>query len=229
MNLALFDIDGTLLDNTATEDACFVHALQTGLGLDNIDLDWSTYQHVTDHGIACEAYQRATGSLPSPAALARTAEHFVDGLSEACRHAPIQSVSGAAHLLDDLPRQGWMPVLATVAWHRAAIMKLRSAGLPAAHLVLATAEDGPARVSVFRTALERACYPVDGHGSAISFDRVVLIGDGVWDIAVARELGVPFVGRGVGSGAARLGAKTVTEDFTDRAAVLQAFETAGCF
>ncbi|MES3034922.1 MAG: HAD family hydrolase [Gemmatimonadota bacterium] len=229
MNLAIFDIDGTLLDNTATEDACFVHALHTGLGLDNIDQDWSRYQHVTDQGIACEAYERATRSQPSPAALARTVEHFVAGLSEACRQAPIQSVRGAAQLLADLPRLGWMPVLATGAWRRAALFKLRSAGLRAAHLVLATSEDGPARVAVFRTALERACYRVDGHTSASSFDRVVLIGDGVWDIAVARELGVPFVGRGVGSGAARLrdaGAKTVIHDYSDTSAVLHALEAA---
>ena len=33
MNLAIFDVDGTLLDNMDSEEACYTEALRTGLGL----------------------------------------------------------------------------------------------------------------------------------------------------------------------------------------------------
>ena len=36
MKLVVFDIDGTLLDNLAAEDECFVQALRDSLGLNAV-------------------------------------------------------------------------------------------------------------------------------------------------------------------------------------------------
>lgn len=186
------------------------------VGLENVDHEWGAYAHVTDAGIATEAYRRATGSVPSRATLARTEVAFLRCLSDAYRHPPVPVVPSASALLAAMPRYGETPALATGAWHRAACLKLRSAGLRAEHLILASAEDGPARLDVFRTALARAAHSRHGHGSETRIERVVAIGDGVWDVAVARELAVPFIGRRTGGAAERLaraGARTVLSDF----------------
>lgn len=50
MNFALFDIEGTLFENLAPEDACYVHALEIGLGHAEVDHDWNTYGHVKGAG-----------------------------------------------------------------------------------------------------------------------------------------------------------------------------------
>jgi len=223
MKLAIFDVDGTLLDNMESEEACYTAALREGFGLAALDTDWSTYEHVTDEGVAREAHQRAFGRAPSAERMAQTAEHFVTLLADAHARVPLEPIPGAAELLAALPEHEWIPALATGAWGRAARFKLAAAGLPIGLLSLATAEDGPARVAIARAAWARA---VTGRAT---FERVVLVGDRVWDAAAAQALGVPFVGRASGERAAELracGASVVLADYTDLGTVLAAFETA---
>lgn len=230
MNLAIFDVDGTLLDNQASEDLCYVAALRDALELPHVDTDWRTYQHVSDEGIAVEAHARAFGVNPSRAQLSRTTDRFVTLLLQAHASEPLVPVAGAAELLLALPKLGWTVALATGAWERAARFKLDAARLPIEECVLATAEDGPARTAIVRAAWERARARLgtEGHPSN-SFDRVVLIGDGVWDVATARALDLPFVGRAFGSHAETLrgvNADTIVEDFSQLHVVLTALESA---
>lgn len=223
MKLAIFDVDGTLLDNLDSEDVCYATALQEGLGLASLDTNWRSYEHVTDEGVAVEAYSRAFGLAPNPERIAQTVDRFLALLADAHLRAPLRPVAGASELLHTLPTHGWLPALATGAWGRAARYKLAAAGLCVDALPLATAEDGPDRVAIAQTAWARA------RSVHSPFDRVVLVGDGVWDVAAARALGLPFVGRATGSRAHELcacGAANVLADFTDLDTVLSALETA---
>lgn len=230
MNLAIFDVDGTLLDNLAGEDACYVAALRQGLRLTELDADWAAYEHVSDEGIAQEAYCRAFGSNPSPALLAQTIDYFLMLLADAHACEPLTPIAGAARLLAVLPAHGWIPALATGAWNRAARFKLAAAGLSFKHLALATAEDGPARLNIVRAAWTRAATQCAATSvSPTPFERVVLIGDGVWDLATAQTLELPFVGRALGVGAEELrarGAVSLLANFMHVDAVLAALETA---
>ena len=223
MNLAIFDVDGTLLDNMKSEDVCYAAALRAGFGLTSLDTDWGGYEHVTDEGVAIEAHRRAFGHAPSAERMAQTVDHFVLLLADAHARAPLKQIPGAAALLAALPEHGWIPALATGAWGRAARFKLAAAGLPFDNLPLATAEDGPARIAIAQAAWARAMR------GGPAFERVVLVGDRVWDAAAARALGLPFVGRASRERAAELrscGAGAVLADYTDLGTVLAAFKTA---
>lgn len=215
MNLAVFDIDGTLLDNLASEDECFERALREGLGLSALSLSWESYEHVSDQGIAVEAFQRQFGLLPSNEALARTVDLFVRLLEQAHSKQPIRAMAGANDLLAMLRERGWGIALATGAWRRAAEFKLAAAGIHAAGIPIATAEDGPARVAIVRVAIARAerCY-------AATCSRIVAIGDAVWDVHTARALALPFVGVAQGARADRLRAIGATRVIPDYSAVL---------
>jgi phosphoglycolate phosphatase-like HAD superfamily hydrolase len=230
MNLVIFDVDGTLLDNLACEDACYAAALRERLGLVELDTDWRTYEHVSDEGIAVEAYQRAFGVAPTRAQLAATVDRFLTLLADAHGRQPLSPIPGAAMMLAALPAHGWRAAFATGAWGRAARFKLAAAGLAVDALPLASAEDGPARVAIVRAAHARAVaaaqHSTSGEGL---FERVVLVGDGVWDVATARALEMPFVGRAEGAGAAQLrasGAGAVFSDFRQLGMVLTALESA---
>lgn len=227
MNLAVFDIDGTLLENEACENACYAAALREVLRLPALETDWSRYKHVSDGGIAVEAYRRQHGSAPSAGQLEATIDRFVALLEEAYRAdgTALAPVRGAAALLPALVEAGWAVALATGAWRRAAEFKLTTAGVRSSNAPLASSEDGPARVRIIGAARARArlLHGVDG------FARVVSIGDGVWDVAAARRLGLPFVGVGGGKRAERLksaGAALVLGDFADTTSVIQALEEA---
>jgi phosphoglycolate phosphatase-like HAD superfamily hydrolase len=224
MNLAVFDIDGTLLDNLAAEDECFLGALRAGLGVRTLSSAWGTYQHVSDQGVAVEAYQREFGSPPAAHLLADTIDRFVIALGVAHDANPLTPIRGAIELLQALPNHGWAVALATGAWRRAAEFKLAGAGIDAAGLPIATSEDGPSRVEIVTTAIARAKRHYDA-----AFLRTVAVGDGVWDVATARTLALPFVGIASGARADRLrraGAQSVLPDFVNAGSVVSALETA---
>ena len=81
--LAIFDVDGTLLDNMACEDACYADALREVLQLHSLDTDWSHYEHVSDAGVAVEAFRRQFGSEPTVSQLDETMSLFVRLLGDA--------------------------------------------------------------------------------------------------------------------------------------------------
>lgn len=214
MNLVVFDIDGTLLNNHAVEDSCFKQALGETLGLAALDTDWATYRDVSDDGVAAEAYQRAYGAALPLNLRDATVAHFVALVGVACAEGGLTLVAGADRIFADLEAAGWTVALATGAWANAAHLKLRAAGLAIDNRALATSEDGPARVAIVRAAMRRAAEAAD----VSSFARVVTVGDGVWDVEAARCLSLPFVGIGVGDRAATLrsaGATTILPDFSD--------------
>jgi len=224
MKLVVFDIDGTLLDNLAAEDECFVQALRDGLGLNAVSAEWETYQHVSDQGIVIETYRREFGTAPLADAVTETIGRFVALLAAAHHEQPISPIRGAAELLASLPRHGWVIAMATGAWRRAAQFKLAAAGLRDDAIPLASSEDGPARTDIVKTAVARA----ERHYDA-TFDRIVSVGDGVWDVDAARALALPFVGIAAGGRADRLraaGAASVLPDLASGVAVLEMLETA---
>jgi phosphoglycolate phosphatase-like HAD superfamily hydrolase len=214
-----------LLDNHALEDACFVRALCETFELSDVDTDWEHYRHASDDGIAAEVYERAFAmALPSKQR-AVTVARFVQLLGAACAGRPLVPITGASTMLRHLARAGWGIALATGAWRAAAEVKLRSADLWRADRVLATSEDGPAKSAIIETAIARATLA----SGVARFDRIVTVGDGVWDVAAARALGLPFVGIGRGEREMRLraaGAAVVFADFAAAADFLAACETA---
>jgi phosphoglycolate phosphatase-like HAD superfamily hydrolase len=93
------------------------------------------------------------------------------------------------------------------------------------HLPLACAEDGPTRDGIVRSAGARAvvCY------GRRQFERVVLVGDGPWDVRTAHSLKLPFVGVARGQDADQLrsaGATHVVDDFLDLDQVISCLEEA---
>ena len=58
MQLAVFDIDGTLLDSAPYDDVLFTRSIELVFGISDIDGDWSHYRDVTDVGTAEEIMTR---------------------------------------------------------------------------------------------------------------------------------------------------------------------------
>lgn len=224
MRVAIFDLDGTLAATNAVDSACFLDAFRAEFGF-TPSSDWASYEHCTDEGITIEAVETRLGARPTPPQLSSVRERLGELLRTAAESSPhlFLPVPGAAALLRHLARREWKVCIATGAWRVSAECKLAAARLPAGLPVFPC--DGLAsREAILAAAIAHARTEVRE-----PIDRVVAVGDGVWDVAAAARLGLPFVGVGTGAAARRLfdaGAAVVLADFRDLPAAMSALESA---
>jgi phosphoglycolate phosphatase-like HAD superfamily hydrolase len=228
MNLVIFDIDGTLTQSVAVDEACFVRAFQDVLGIEQINTNWLKYNFQTDSGLALEICRNHLGRDPSDAEITSLQARFIQLLFSAVEEAtqPIREIPGAATLLHSLgahPR--WRIAIATGGWKASARFKLASAGLPVDAFPWANADDALDRVDILRAAMQRAGQEYGRD----AFEDVVYVGDGVWDVRAARSLEIGFLGLAAGNKAVRLveeGASFVLADFSDPVQVVEYLEAA---
>jgi phosphoglycolate phosphatase-like HAD superfamily hydrolase len=228
MNLVLFDIDGTLTESVAVDEVCFVRAFRDVLGIERINTNWLEYPFQTDSGLALEICRKHLGREPDRAEISGLQSRFVQLLGAAVAEAgqPIREVPGAAALLRRLEGHShWRVAIATGGWGASARFKLASAGLPVEAIPWASADDALERVDILRTAMCRAGrqYGQD------AFEKVVYVGDGVWDVRAAKALRIGFLGLAAGDKAGRLaeeGASCVLPDFSDPVRVCECLEAA---
>ena len=227
MNLVMFDIDGTLTATTGVDAQCFVQAVNDLFNIKDVDTDLTSYKNVTDQGIAAEIIQRNTGRVATEKQLTGLKRHFVKLLREEAFSNPtlFYPVEGAGEILEELARHRDMEIsLATGGWKESALLKLEAAGLDTKNLPMATSSDALSREEIMILSEERAqkAYNIN------SFDSVVYVGDGVWDVRSAHSVGYHFLGVGTDDGATRLreeGAVHIIPDFTDRREIFNILET----
>jgi phosphoglycolate phosphatase-like HAD superfamily hydrolase len=145
------------------------------------------------------------------------ARRFLDELAAApTPAAPIQPIPGAADFVHGLADSAWAVVFATGGVRAVSGVKLQAAGIPFSDAALFTASEKPARDALVARAIAHArrAHPQTRNGVVVS------MGDGLWDLQVARQLGLLFLG--VGSTAQALAARgaTVLPDLTGAAAAL---------
>lgn len=102
--------------------------------------------------------------------------------------------------------------------------KLASAGLPGDAFPWANADDALDRVDILRTAIQRA----EQHYGQDAFEKMVYVGDGVWDVRAAKTLGIGFLGLAVDNKVRRLvqaSATCVLPDLSALERVVECLET----
>ena len=178
--LVIFDIDGTLVDSTRAHHASLSASLAE-FGLDPHRKPWAEYRHYTDSGVLDELLQDTLQHAASPEQLQR-----LDRLSAAAYGAisaaePVCEVPGASALLRAVQAQPDMHIaFATGSMRGAALLKL--AGLDVRPDTLVTGSEFLSRRDIVLATL-----------AGSNAERLVILGDGRWDLITARELGIPFV------------------------------------
>jgi phosphoglycolate phosphatase-like HAD superfamily hydrolase len=217
LKLAIFDIDGTLTNTNSVDDECFVNALAEAHAITEIDTDWAGYPHTTDSGITLHVFQEKLGRNPEPTELDQFKFCFVNRLNEQYQSnsSSFAEIDGASNALNRLKQESdWAVAIATGCWRESALLKLRAAKIDIEGVPAAYAEDGLSREEILQASVSQSLkeYRVS------RFEKVVSIGDGLWDVRTARILNFAFLGVGCGDSAAILrqaGARHVVEDFAD--------------
>src|SRR5438046_7379642 len=96
MNLAIFDIDGTLIDSNAVDNECFLASLETSADA----TDWSDYPHHTDRGLTREFLRRKWLRDPVESEITRYRTAFIDALR--ARITALEEVRGARAFIEVL-------------------------------------------------------------------------------------------------------------------------------
>jgi len=227
MKLVVFDLDGTLTRTSRVDSECYERALLEVAGVRDPRTDWSTYEHATDTGIVDEIFRERFGRSPDDEERGNIRDRLIQLFEARCavNGAEFAEVPGAGAFVKRLLSDGWGVALATGSWRCSAAFKIQRSGLPIADLPSAFAEDGPSREAILRAAIERARKRY----GVTSFDRVVSVGDGIWDVRAAARSGLPFVGV-AGEPTSRAlemeGASHILENYLDMARCLRALEEA---
>jgi phosphoglycolate phosphatase-like HAD superfamily hydrolase len=217
VNLAVFDIDGTLIRANRVEDGCFVEALEHCFGFSGVSADWTIYQNVTDHGIVSEVCSQRWGRDATQSELDSFEQHYSALLVDRLQGEDGGAIEGAVDFLAELARDpAWRIAVATGNCHRLAVHKLSRVGIEVAPFPMATSNDSHSRADLVRLAVARAC---DRFGVP-SFAHVVSVGDAPWDLKTARELKMPFVVVGSRCGSPAHGG--AIRDYLDRPGVMAA-------
>jgi phosphoglycolate phosphatase-like HAD superfamily hydrolase len=222
MNLAIFDIDGTLTETDHVDDICFVQALADAYAITEISTDWAGYSHTTDSAIASHLFQEKFDRRPEEAELLKFKSHFVRLLEDyrVKDSSLFAEIVGASLMLRRLNQEPeWRVAIASGGWRVSAALKLTMAGIEVNDYPGAFADDGLSREEILRAAVLKA----QTFYRQNDFARVVSVGDGLWDVRTARNLRFPFLGVGRGKAERtlrRAGAMHVIKDFGDYSRLL---------
>jgi phosphoglycolate phosphatase-like HAD superfamily hydrolase len=227
MQLAIFDVDGTLTQSNELDNHCFSRAFAEEFAIHTKSEHWHDCPHITDSGLTHHILTRHFGRAPLPDETVRVQRRFMQLLSAAVTEAPhaMPPIPGACAVLDQLGQEAdWVVAIATGCWQASAHFKLNHAQINFTGIPTACADAWLAREEVLNDALRQAesFYQT-------SFERVVYLGDGLWGVRTTRNLNLPFVGIGLDERAAALrnaGASHIIPDYTDFARFLDSLREA---
>lgn len=193
MNLVVFDVDGTLTKSSKVDLASFSYLITKTLEIPSMSTRLEEYEHATASFIYRHYFHQRHRRNPRPEELEKAQRQHAGLLAQAVVAKPgcVKPVPGAPRLLELLRLQSdWQVAIATGAWRASTLTKLNHAGLDVSWIPAAHADDGLSREKIVGTARDRALAAA----KVVAFDRIVLVGDGYWDLRTARNLGYGFVG-----------------------------------
>jgi phosphoglycolate phosphatase-like HAD superfamily hydrolase len=185
MKATIFDIDGTLLQSDANDDALYLESVRDVLGDVSLRPTWRMYSQYTAAGILAEILNDNAIDATSER-VAAVRDRFVDSVRRhVSEHGPFAEIPGARAFVQSLHDSNTHRIAyATGGWLGSALLKLSLSGFPVAGVPLATSDDHFDRREIMLHALRQL-------GGV--FDTVTYYGDGHWDALAAKALGWQFV------------------------------------
>ncbi|MBV1881149.1 MAG: HAD hydrolase-like protein [Pseudomonadales bacterium] len=181
----IFDIDGTLIQSTDFDSACYKAAILSHADVDFKD-DWGEYRHVTDSGILNEIIESHNLTRHKDELVKRIKESFIENTYSHLKEHPVSEVPGARKFIELLKFKPEVGLgVATGGWAETALMKLQSAGFDFGGIVICSANDAMARVDIMKLSLSKS-------GSERP-SNITYFGDASWDKKACSDLSWNFV------------------------------------
>ncbi len=159
------------------------------LGILDIDTDYNNYKHHTDSYALRYNYERNFKKDMPQELLSKFEEDLVHQMS---KFDAVKEIRGARMLLQYLKTSQIPFCFATGALPKPAMIKLEQCDLWYDEQLLATSKTHESREGFVMDAIQRA----QKFYSISKFDKIVSVGDGLWDLKTAQNLSLDFVGIG---------------------------------
>ncbi|QTN39774.1 HAD family hydrolase [Cryomorphaceae bacterium] len=188
MKLFVFDIDDTLTRSESQHQTSYAQAMRD-FGITDIDENWKGYLHHTDSYILSVNYER---NLPGPFDFSFIGP-FETRMNELIKtKPPVSEVPGAREAVDFIRTQGYAVAFATGSLLEPALLKLRQAEINHSPELVVGSNTIFEREGIVSEAVERA----RAHYSVQDFEHIISVGDGLWNLTTAQNLGLHFMGIG---------------------------------
>jgi len=208
-NLIVFDIDGTLTDSVTQHIKAFKKTLLE-MGVSEINDDFKTFKHHTDSFISKSIFESNTSKEFSKVEF----DVFENGLTDKLLGQTNNEITGAKHLIDKLKNSADFGFcFATGSLRKPAEYKLNTVGIPFEDWQLVTSDSIYDREGIVSKAIENASK----YYNTPKFERIISVGDGLWDLLTAKNLELEFIGVGLINEKilTENGAEVVYEDLTE--------------
>ncbi len=186
--LFVFDIDGTLTDSVSNYLISVTKSLFE-LGISDIDTDYDNYKHHTDSYALRYNYERNFDTNMPEGFLDRFETEIVRQMSTI---GQAKEIKGAKSLITHFRNTNTPFCFATGALPKPSFLKLNQCEIWYHEDLLATSKTHESREGFVLEAIEKAKTFYNQQ----NFDRIISIGDGVWDFQTAQNLSLDFVGIG---------------------------------
>jgi phosphoglycolate phosphatase-like HAD superfamily hydrolase len=213
MWLIIFDVDGTLVHSDRRDSKTFDRTYREIYGQPFPSLDWSDFPHVTDDTMFKSAIRQHFERDVKANEITSFKRKYLEYLRASRKETPqhFKQVPGASDLVRNLlTREGISIGIATGGWREPAEVKLGHIQIPYQEIIITGADGKQTREEILLENMELS------QTDSRSFDKVVYVGDAVWDVRTTRNLNLPFVGirhRADKDVLLEAGAKTVIQDY----------------
>ncbi|PKH50568.1 hypothetical protein CXF68_07610 [Tenacibaculum sp. Bg11-29] len=186
-NLIVFDIDDTLTKSENQHQTAFVNTM-INFGITEINKNWKSYKNVTDSYILKQNFET---NFEKDFEISFIAD-FEDKMTSLFLKEPeTVEIEGAKKVVDFFMREtDYAICFATGSLLKPALIKLEQATINFVPVLVESANSIYTREDIVKSAINKARE----YFQVNEFENIISVGDGIWDLKTARNLGIHFLG-----------------------------------
>ncbi len=186
-NLIVFDIDDTLTKSEYQHQKAYIDTM-IDFGIHQINQDWQSYKNVTDSYILKENYESNFQKKFDFSFIPEFEKKMTIAMLQLPKTEPIKGANSAVNFF--MEKTNYAICFATGSLLTPALKKLEQAEINFVPELVEASNTIYTRENIVKSAIKKA----KNYFQVATFENIISVGDGIWDLKTAKNLGVHFLG-----------------------------------